>query len=35
MSDRRRHDWTEADDIGLMLAIDEVADLREHYQGQG
>lgn len=32
---RTRHDWTEEDDIGLLLAVEQCADLAEHYRRQG
>lgn len=32
---RTRHDWTEDDDIGLYVAIDDVSALMEHYDRQG
>ena len=32
---RTRHTWEQEDDIGLLVAIDDTAALREHYPRQG
>lgn len=35
MVSRTRHTWTEDDDIALLVAIDDVGGLAEHYERQG
>lgn len=32
---KTRHNWTEDDDIALLVAIDEVGPLKDHYERQG